>query len=117
MELKLDRGRFMPDSMIVKDAYIHPKLVKKRPENSLNLPKVHSQKHVPIACRGFDRKELTKMAVKIERAYCDYETYEKQKRQEGSLLASLTKPSSAKPLLADDQFCNRVYSKLELDRR
>ena len=76
MELKVDRGKFMPDAMIVMDAQINPKLVKKRPENSLNLPKIHSQKHVPIACRDFESKELKSMAAKVERAYYDYETYE-----------------------------------------
>ena len=33
MDLKLDRTRFKPDPAIVKDSFIHPKLVKKRPDN------------------------------------------------------------------------------------
>jgi len=28
----------MPDPYVLKDAIIHPRLIKKRPENSLNLP-------------------------------------------------------------------------------
>jgi len=28
----------MPDPKVVLDSYIHPRLVKKRPENSLHLP-------------------------------------------------------------------------------
>lgn len=40
MQLKLDHTKFMLDENVVKDSYIHPSLVKKRPENSLKLPNV-----------------------------------------------------------------------------
>ena len=40
MPLKVDRVKYQLDEQIVKDSYIHPSLVKKRPENSLNLPQV-----------------------------------------------------------------------------
>lgn len=40
MSLKVDQVKFALDEKVVRDSYIHPSLVKKRPENSLNLPAV-----------------------------------------------------------------------------
>ena len=40
MPLKLDRVKYQLDQQTVKDSFINPVLVKKRPENSLNLPRV-----------------------------------------------------------------------------
>jgi hypothetical protein len=35
---KLDNTKFVLDDKVVKEAWIHPKLVKKRPESQLNIP-------------------------------------------------------------------------------
>lgn len=46
MELKVNKADFMPDPEVVKDSYIHPRLVKKRPDNSLSLPQPFIDRNV-----------------------------------------------------------------------
>ena len=90
--------------------------MKKRPENSLILPKVSSQKHLPIVVKDFpENPGMQNLSNKIEKAYHDYGKYLEQHRIDGTH-SSFTKPSSAKPLLTECDYIERVYSKLELDR-
>jgi hypothetical protein len=43
---KLDHQKYLPDANIVKDSQINPKLVKKRPENQLRLPRLSQEQEI-----------------------------------------------------------------------
>lgn len=58
MPLKVQKEKFMLDEQVVKDSVINPRLVKKRPENSLILPRVSSQRIVPITIKEYQDTDL-----------------------------------------------------------
>lgn len=67
MQLKVDRVKFAPDKRVVQDSFINPTLVKKRPENSLNLPTVYtSQDSQTYTTREFVNTSLQKLNAKIQ---------------------------------------------------
>jgi hypothetical protein len=100
--LKVDKVKFKLDEKILMDSRIHPSLVKKRPENSLILPSV-------------EKADLDENLPEDRLFYNVYNSHLTKLRHIKNS-TSRFKPSTARELLIDYSYAERVSSILGKDK-